>query len=239
MEREGRVPWVFENSSSGCPESIGIILLEPAKLQALLPENFTVRDAGDFFDLPTQTGSGVLFFNAVECDQESSAEIGVYIHAPDVDSHDAADFDFYMLGYASSKSWLVENLTAVGSPAENGSFSAQVDAPASLAGLGSAEAQGESGMRYSFEAIGSAPQPFELVARFWQAVPTGMVVWQYDIPENEALAGTLSSCTFPSDSLLQQILGQQDCSGLETASLLFPQQSYDGEVRYLPEASAE
>lgn len=234
----GHPPWNYAGGVSGCPESIGILVMEPERLQALLPENFTVRDAGDFFELGVETGQGVLFFNSVDCASGKSAEVAVYTSAPEVEGFEAADFDFYMLGYASNNSELVDNLTRVGMPAEDATVASTVEAASPVTASGSGEVGGEQAMTYTFEAIGSAPQPFELTARFWHEVPDGLVLWQYELPGQDAFAGALVSCTFPSGSLLAQIAGQEDCVGLQTAALLFPDQVFESEIRYLPGAWA-
>ncbi len=238
-EAQGLQAWTLEGEVSDCPEAIGVLLMDPEALQALLPENFTVRDAGDFFQLDMETGRGVLFFNSVDCASGGYAEVAVYTNAPKVEGFQAADYDFYTLGYASDQTDLVENLSRVGVAVENATASAEVDAPTAATGLGSADVAGGPAMSYSIEAVGSAPQPFEFTARFWHEVPTGLVQWQYELPGQEAFAGALVSCTFPSGSLLAEIAGQGDCMGLETASILFPDQAYASQVRYLPGATAE
>lgn len=239
VEEPGLQAWTLEGEVSGCPESIGVVLMEPASLQALLPENFTARDAGDFFDLGMETGRGVLFFNSVECTSSGYAEVAVYTNAPTVEGFPAADFDFYTLGYASDQTDLLENLSRVGATVENATVSAEVEALTPGTGLGSADVAGGAAMSYAFETAGSAPQPFEFTARFWQEVPTGLVLWQYELPGQEAFAGPLTSCAFPAGSLVAGIVGQEDCMGLETASIAFPDQAYASQVRYLPGGAAQ
>lgn len=232
-------PWVLENSASDCPEAIGVLLLHPERLQALIPANFTVRDASGFFGLPAPTGQGALFFNSVQCGGQGAGEVGVYVEAPSVDGFETAEFDFYSLGYATDDPQHAANLSAVGAPVENATITATADAPTPLAGQGSGHVQGEDQMRYSFELAATAPQPFELTARFWRAVPTGLVVWEYVLPGQEAFAGALTSCTFPSGSLIATIAEAEDCMGAQTAALLFPEQRFDGRIEYLPGARAE
>ncbi len=231
------VGWELANDVAGCSEQVGVLLVEPGVAQAALPEGFTAVDASNLLDLPAPTGKEAFFFNAVVCDEGSSAEVAVPIVAPQWDGEDlpAVRYSFYQLGYMNSDEQLVQRLQETGYPAFLGEASGDVMVTG-VAGMGAAAVAAGPDLDFAFDSAVVGPEAMDITARFWHVTEVGIVHLEYDIRGSGAFKGTITECRFAPGSILHEASGRSDCQGEQTAVLSFPSQDWAGLVRFTPGA---
>ncbi|MES2155960.1 MAG: hypothetical protein V4510_12575 [bacterium] len=234
------MPIIIPYDQAGCSESIGLLLVDPAPVQAALPPGYTWRDASDLLGLPAPTGKAALGFNVVSCGSgpagAGEAFEGIFVHPPTIANVSAklpaATLDIYQLSFYSGNATLQATLTQFGVPGGPLAVGGQITDTAA-ASIGDATAQSGGMPIHALQLVAAGPQQSAVLARFWTQTSNGTAVIDYNVDE-PASQGTLVSCSFGATAPIAKTFAITSCSGQSTAALRFPVQAWKGSIRLVP-----
>ncbi len=238
---EPEVPVVVEIpfNQTGCSESIGLLLVDPAPVQALLPKGYMWRDAADLLGLPQPTGKAAVGFNLVSCAGGATgageAFEGVFIQPPGIANITVtlapATLDIYQFAYWTGNMTTQARLAAFGvDVAALEAGGTVTDTPAGSFGEATVTSAGSP--VHSMQFAAAAPQLNTALARFWTQTGNGAAVFDYNVSQNAA-QGTVATCSFGASSVIAAKLAITSCVGQTTAALRFPVQAWTGSIRLL------
>lgn len=224
-------------SAKNCSEGGLALLVEPAAAQALLPEGYQPRDAGDFFGLGIPTGKAVVYLNAQRCETSTLAspltegQMNVYVVPPDAAL--PAAFDFYELDFATETPEVLAKFAGVG---WNGTMGDVALAPAALPrGAAAVGAVANATIAwFSFDVDTPAENPLDGIGRFWRETQNGLA--RADHRLTTTLTAGAASCELGVGTPPAVALGKTECGPGDAIGIVLLPFDYEATF-FLPQQS--
>lgn len=236
------VPLDADASLSDCRE-IGIArLVSFDHARGLLPAGYAPGEAAEFLGMPVPTGGGVVLAGQIECAGSvlddgplAWADLLVYVEPPQIPGvvHDEGVAHLYQLAEFTNGEGTLDLLQEVGFAAVSADVAISFTGGPSLP-VGSGSVADASGDRLRFEVASAAPQPYELLARFWHETANGTAYFAHDRTPITMFMGAVTACEARAGSLHAEAFGSTDCASDSSGGVFAQLSDFESTFHFLP-----
>jgi hypothetical protein len=247
----------FDADLSNCVDNVFVRLDSFERINGFLPPGFAARDASAAAGEPAPLGMGLLAGVSFECEWSEvdggpvdTSWVFTVVETPEVEGLELEQgvpptggepwLDLYLFGYYTSARVTARALRHAGFHAVRAETAVDFSATNTTARSTISDSRGEVA---EVEVAGAVPNDKQPNVRFWHQSDKGLSYFQWNRSPYRQFTGEITACALRPDSILAQVFGVTDCSGLASPSsaigVVVPNPSnFDGFFRFMPGVEA-